>query len=81
MTYLAIPISAKDLNTCKEQIKTACAAGAEALELRTDYIEGLNTDKLAEVVSAGKQTKLPVVVTCRDPKEGGQNNLPPAIRI
>ncbi|MFA6175439.1 MAG: shikimate dehydrogenase [Phycisphaerae bacterium] len=81
MTYLAIPISAKDINSCKEQIKTACAAGAEALELRTDYIEGLNTDKLAEVVSAARQTKLPVVVTCRDTREGGQNNLPPAFRI
>ncbi|MFA6185783.1 MAG: shikimate dehydrogenase [Phycisphaerae bacterium] len=81
MTYLAIPISAKDLNACKEQIKTACAAGAEALELRTDYIESLDADKLAEVVCAAKQTKLPVIVTCRDPKEGGQNNLSPAVRM
>ena len=81
MTYLTIPISAKDLNGCKKQIQTACAAGAEALELRTDYIENLNADKLGEVVFAAKQTKLPIIATCRDPKEGGQNNLSPAVRM
>lgn len=81
MTYLTVPISAKDLNACKEQIETACAAGAEALELRTDYIEGLNTDTLKELIAAAKQTKLPVIVTCRDPREGGQNNLSADIRM
>ena len=76
MTYLATPISAKDLKSCKEQITKACAAGAEMLELRTDYIEGLNSDKLAELIAAAKQTALPIIATCRDPKEGGQNSLP-----
>ena len=80
MTYLTVPISGKDLKSCKEQITAAVKAGAEMLELRTDYLEGLNVDKLRELVKSTKETALPIIVTCRDLAEGGQNNLPPAIR-
>ena len=41
MTYLAVPIAAENLDQAKQQIKTAKAAGAEMLELRTDYLENL----------------------------------------
>lgn len=80
MTYLAVSISGKDLKSCKEQITAAVKAGAEMLELRTDYIEALDTDKLREVVKSAQQTALPIVVTCRDAAEGGQNNLNSSIR-
>ena len=63
MTYLAVPISGKDLKSCKEQIAAASNAGAEMLELRIDYIEALNTNKLAELITAAKQTSLPIIVT------------------
>jgi 3-dehydroquinate dehydratase/shikimate dehydrogenase len=79
MTYLAVPISGKDLKSCKEQITAAHKAGAEMLELRTDYIEGLDTNKLKEVIGLAKQTALPIIVTCRDAAEGGQNNLYPSL--
>ncbi|MGA2914450.1 MAG: shikimate dehydrogenase [Sedimentisphaerales bacterium] len=79
MTYLAVPISGKDFKSCKEQITSAVKAGAEMLELRTDYIEELNTDKLREIFKSAKQTALPIIVTCRDSAQGGQNNLPPDI--
>ncbi len=80
MTYLAVPISGKDLKSCKEQIAAACKAGAEMLELRTDYIEGLDGDKLAELIASAKETGLPIIVTCRDSAQGGQNNLNPFVR-
>ncbi|MCX5632557.1 MAG: shikimate dehydrogenase [Phycisphaerae bacterium] len=80
MTYLTIPISGKDLTSCKEQITAAVKTGAEMLELRTDYIEALNTDKLRELIAFAKKTALPLIVTCRDTAQGGQNNLSPAVR-
>jgi 3-dehydroquinate dehydratase/shikimate dehydrogenase len=87
MTYLAVPISGKDLKSCKEQITAAHKAGAEMLELRTDYLvlgtpngEGLNTDKLRELITITKETGLPAIVTCRDAGEGRQNNLNPPLR-
>jgi len=80
MTYLAVPISGKDLESCKKQIAAAVKAGAGMLELRTDYIEGLNVDKLRELVEFAKQTALPIIVTCRDSNQGGQNILPSEFR-
>ncbi len=80
MTYLAVPISGKDIQSCKEQMQASCKAGAQMLELRTDYIEAVNTEKLAELVARAKQTGLPIIVTCRDGAQGGMNNLNPDIR-
>jgi 3-dehydroquinate dehydratase/shikimate dehydrogenase len=80
MTYLTVPISAKDLESCKRQITAAAGKGADCLELRSDYIEGLNTDKLKELVRFAQETHLPIIVTCRDGAEGGQNNLTPSAR-
>jgi 3-dehydroquinate dehydratase/shikimate dehydrogenase len=80
MTYLAIPIAGKDLTSCKEQITAASKAGAEMLELRTDYLEALDIEKAKELIATTKQTNLPIIVTCRDAAEGGQNNLPAPLR-
>ncbi|MBN1786850.1 MAG: shikimate dehydrogenase [Sedimentisphaerales bacterium] len=80
MTYLAVPISGKDLESCKEQIQASVKAGAQMLELRTDYIESLNTEKLAQLIADAKQTALPIIVTCRDSAQGGMNNLSSDIR-
>ena len=80
MTYLTVPISGKDLKSCKEQLTAAVKAGSEMLELRTDYLESLDADKLKELIAAAKQTNLPFIVTCRDPNEGGQNNIPAKLR-
>jgi len=68
------------LNTCREQISSAVNAGAEMLELRTDYIQSLDSGKLQELIAAGKKTGLPIIVTCRDASQGGQNNLPAPLR-
>jgi 3-dehydroquinate dehydratase/shikimate dehydrogenase len=80
MTYLAVSISGKNLEDCQEQITAACGQGAEALELRTDYIEALDGGKLKELLTSAQKTALPIIVTCRDPAEGGMNNLSSSVR-
>ncbi|PKL47970.1 MAG: shikimate dehydrogenase [Planctomycetes bacterium HGW-Planctomycetes-1] len=80
MTYLAVPISGENIQSCQEQLKTAVQAGVEMLELRTDYIESLDADKLKQLITAAKQTSLPLIVTCRDAEQGGQNDLTAALR-
>ena len=73
MTYLAVPIAAKNLNEAEEQIKAAAAAGAGMLELRTDFLVHLSVGLALQVISAAKRLSpsLPVIVTCRDYHQGG----------
>ncbi len=84
MTYLVVPIAAKNLDQAKQQIKTAKAAGAEMLELRTDYLENLSIDLLKKLIanaqSATRQL-LPIIVTCRDKRQGGAIGYPDQLRI
>ena len=84
MTYLAVPISGRTYAEAKGQIDTALAAGAEAIELRTDYIERLDVGVVRKLVSGVKGTDkqaVPIIVTCRDSKEGGANDYPLQLRI
>jgi 3-dehydroquinate dehydratase/shikimate dehydrogenase len=80
MTYLAVPISAGSIITADRQIESATAAGAEMLELRTDYLNELNTDALKSLLARAKATKLPVIVTCRDKAQGGVGDWPLKLR-
>ncbi|MEJ2647504.1 MAG: hypothetical protein P8016_03725 [Sedimentisphaerales bacterium] len=61
MTYLAIPISAKNSDQAQEQIKAASAAGTEMLEFRLDYLEGLSVELTKKLISEYKSSK-----KCRD---------------
>jgi 3-dehydroquinate dehydratase/shikimate dehydrogenase len=84
MTYLVVPIAAKNLEQAKQQIKTAGAAGAEMLELRTDYLENLSVDLVKSLVAEvknGRRKKVPLIVTCRDIRQGGAINYPDQLRI
>jgi 3-dehydroquinate dehydratase/shikimate dehydrogenase len=73
-TRLTVPIAAKNLEKARRQIEAAKTAGAEMLELRVDYFEGLNTDLVTKLVgeikSAGDDA-IPLIVTCRDAEQGG----------
>jgi 3-dehydroquinate dehydratase/shikimate dehydrogenase len=84
MTYLAVPIAAKNIDQAARQIKVARAAGAEMLELRTDYIENLSVSAveklIAEVKSTGRKS-IPIIVTCRDTRQGGAINYPLRLRV
>ncbi|MHC4722220.1 MAG: type I 3-dehydroquinate dehydratase, partial [Planctomycetota bacterium] len=68
MTYLAVPIAAKNLDQAAQQIKEARVAGAEMLELRTDYLENLSVSAVEKLIADAKDTDrkpMPIIVTCR----------------
>ncbi len=83
-TRLAVPIAARDLAQAGQQIKAAAAAGAEMLELRTDYLENLSVDLVKSLIAeagSAKGRELPVIVTCRDRRQGGAKEYPQKLRI
>jgi 3-dehydroquinate dehydratase/shikimate dehydrogenase len=62
----------------------ALAAGAEILELRTDYLENLNIDLVKDLIAEAKnatEQAVPIIVTCRDQKHGGVKPYPEQLRI
>ncbi len=82
MTYLTVPIPANSFDGTVKQIKKAQRAGAEAIELRTDYLEGLKSEPVKRLISeAGEICNLPLIVTCRDKKEGGCFDYPNELRV
>jgi 3-dehydroquinate dehydratase/shikimate dehydrogenase len=84
MTYLAVPIAAQNIEQAQQQTKAALAAGAEMLELRTDYLENLSVDSAKDLIAAVKTIagkRLPVIVTCRDKRQGGAIAYPQQLRI
>jgi 3-dehydroquinate dehydratase / shikimate dehydrogenase len=73
-TYMTVPISASTLSQADEQARSAVSRGAQMLELRTDYLEGLDVERsqtLIEQVRACVGVDVPLIVTCRDEREGG----------
>lgn len=83
MTYLAVPISAKNAAQAAEQVRRAAAGGAEMLELRTDYLEGLTADLARQILGQTRALAgaVPVIVTCRDTCEGGAIDHPESLRL
>lgn len=78
---MAVPIAAGDLDEARRQINAAKAAGAEMLELRTDYLENLTVDLVRGLVAEVKAARLPVIVTCRDRRQGGAIDYPVQLRV
>ena len=84
MTYLAVPIAARNLDQARQQIKAALAAGAGMLELRTDYLENLSVDLVKNLIAGVKSAndrRLPVIVTCRDEQQGGAIGYRQQLRV
>ncbi len=84
MTYLAVPIAAKDFEQASGQIDSAISAGAEMLELRTDYLGRLNVDLVKKIIAHAKSLgsgNLPLIVTCRDIRQGGARDYSVELRI
>ena len=84
MTRLTVPISAQSPDEALKQIKKAKSAGAEMLELRVDYIEGLSVELVKKLIADIKSTKrkqLPIIVTCRDRQQGGMIDYSVRLRI
>jgi 3-dehydroquinate dehydratase/shikimate dehydrogenase len=80
-TLIATPIAAPDLAQLQTQVQQAEAAGADALEWRADYLIDLADAQVRSALQILRsQFSGPVVVTCRDPREGGQNGYRPEER-
>ncbi len=83
-TQLAVPIAAKNTDEARRQIQSARAAGADIIELRVDYLENLSTDLVERLIAETRRTgerPLPVIVTCRDRREGGVIDYPLMLRV
>jgi 3-dehydroquinate dehydratase/shikimate dehydrogenase len=80
MTYLAVSIAAQTIDSAAQQVKAAKKAGAEMIELRTDYLTGCTVESAIGALAAAQKTSLPVIVTCRDIREGGAQDLPLELR-
>lgn len=84
MTYLAVPISAPNPDQAADQISAAVAADAEMLELRADYLENLSVDMVENLVARVKNQAvhpMPIIVTCRDKRQGGAISYPMQLRV
>ena len=82
MAYLTVPIAAKNTEEGCRQIKAAKVAGAEMLELRTDYLDNLGTLLVGKLIAEAKADKpLPIIVTCRDVGQGGARKFPDQLRV
>jgi 3-dehydroquinate dehydratase/shikimate dehydrogenase len=82
-TKLIVPIPVKNPEQAKWQVTAAKAAGAEMLELRIDYIENLSVELVGKLIAEVKEgdKPLPVVVTCRDERQGGAKDYPNQLRL
>ena len=71
MTYLAVSIKVVNPAAAAELIQRALRAAADMLELRLDYLEDPTTEAVRAVVTAARETSLPLIATCRADWEGG----------
>jgi len=83
-TKLAVPVAAGGPEQALQQAEAARAAGADIIELRVDYLEGLSVELVTKLVteirsSGGKRP--PIIVTCRDRRQGGMYDYPPRLRV
>ncbi|MCE5184748.1 MAG: shikimate dehydrogenase [Planctomycetaceae bacterium] len=81
MTLLAVCISPKDEKDFLEQLKLAQLQGAEAIEIRTDALNDPDSETVLELIQDVRKTGLPVIVTCRDIREGGFKHVDFSCRL
>ncbi len=81
MTYLAVSIFAEGQDTFLKQLDSAHSKGAEAVEVRADALTQPDVDTVLKMARAVQKAKLPVIVTCRDKKEGGFAEVAPSRRL
>ena len=83
MTKLTVPIAARSLEQAKQRIQAARGGGAEMLELRVDYLEDLSVELVRKLIAEARAVgkKLPLIVTCRDKRQGGAIEYPEKLRV
>lgn len=81
MTILAVSISVQTADQARTQIVQAAREGAEAVELRTDFMHSLDPSIVTELVRFAHEQNVSVLVTCRDRAQGGAGDWPTEKRI
>ncbi|HOM61579.1 MAG TPA: shikimate dehydrogenase [Anaerohalosphaeraceae bacterium] len=81
MTILAVSISADTPERACLQIEQAVRQGAEAVELRLDFLRSPDAPSAAGLVRFAKSKGVGVAATCRHPSEGGAAALPEDKRL
>jgi 3-dehydroquinate dehydratase/shikimate dehydrogenase len=80
-TKITVPISAANKPDFLDQALKAATSGAQMLELRLDYLKNLTPDLARDIIlTIKKGVNLPLIVTCRDEREGGVNGYSPELR-
>ncbi|UCG57429.1 MAG: shikimate dehydrogenase [Phycisphaerales bacterium] len=72
------------MDLAKRRIKKALAAGAEIIELRTDYFSDLSVALVEQLIAWARQAMVrpvPLIVTCRDQRQGGVESHPERLRV
>ncbi len=83
-TKLAVPIAAKSPDQAILQIESVRTTGADIIELRLDYLDNLTTELVERLIGETRRAgakPLPVIVTCRDRREGGVIDYLQAFRV
>lgn len=81
MTILAVSISAGTPEKTRSQIEQSVREGAQAVELRTDYLQPPEPSAVAELVQFAHAKKAAVIATCRDRAQGGAADRPTEKRL
>ncbi len=71
MTLLTVPINVSNPNEAITDIKAAAKAGAQAIELRLDYLPAESYSQTPSLVQAVLKEELIAIATCRANWEGG----------
>ena len=81
MTKLAAAIGVSNLSAGLEGIEKARLGGADIVELRADYWAEPKIPDIIKVVEKARAAGLEVIVTARDPAQGGVNELDEDTRL
>ncbi len=81
MTMLAVSISGQTSERFGERIRQAVREGAQAVELRMDYLREPNAAEVAALIRRAREQKVSVIATCRDRAQGGASDWPTEQRI
>ncbi|OXU14336.1 shikimate dehydrogenase [Sedimentisphaera salicampi] len=81
MSYLTVPVCEKKKKDFSKRIDKLASSGAEALELRFDFLSKFDLDNVRSFTRQAADTGLKVICTCRDQREGGKNGMSKEFRV
>ncbi len=80
MTHLVVPIFGDSIVSIREDMASAIETGADMIELRLDMIHDVSDDELRTLTDAAAG-RVPMILTCRSPEEGGETHAPDGERL